>query len=138
MGGILPPELFGVDARLGFDSEAEAAAFNVADGQIDLSAEGWVLKLKYDGSGRVAAETELVFKLIFEDQVRTVRCRPGDPPVGSVTIMERSKFSEVSGHFDLELVHCEDAETGEPLGWPPKPFILRGSLDRLNLKHQTE
>ena len=39
----------------------------------------------------------------------------------------------LSGAFDVELTHCEDADTGEPLGWPPAPLRLHGSFDRLPL-----
>jgi hypothetical protein len=44
----------------------------------------------------------------------------------------------MSGSFDIELSHCEDAETGTPLGWPPQPFILHGSFDRLPPHIETE
>ena len=40
---------------------------------------------------------------------------------------------ELSGSFDIELTRCEDAETGEPLGWPPEPLVLHGSFDRLRV-----
>lgn len=116
----------------------EAAAFAVANGQLDFSAEDGVLKLTFDNDGNVTPKTELVFELMFEDRLRTVSCRPGDPAVGSVTIIQLPNSREVSGHFDLELSHCEDAETGESLGWPPSPFILRGSFDRLIQNHQAE
>lgn len=45
---------------------------------------------------------------------------------------------EFSGNFEIELPICEDAETGQSLGWPPKPFILRGSFDRLPLANHLD
>lgn len=138
LGGMLPPELFGVDAHLGFDSTVAGAAYRLADGKIELNADDWVLKLSFDSVGQVTIETEVVFELVFEDRVRAVRCQPDDPAVGTVEIIELSGSGEISGHFEIELAHCEDAETGKPLGWPPKPFILHGSFDRLRPNDQSE
>ena len=116
----------------------EGAAYRLADGKIEVSADDWSLKLAINSVGDVTSETEVVFKLLFEDRVRTVRCRPDDPAIGTVEIIELSGLGEISGHFDIELAHCEDAETGKPLGWPPKPFILHGSFDRLGPNDQSE
>lgn len=134
LGGVLPPELFGVDGQLTFDSTVPSASYRVNDGGIELSADGWVLRLAFDDVGHVAVETEVVFDLIFEDRVRTVRCRPDDPVEGHVEIIELLESGEISGHFDIQLPHCEDAKTGERLDWPPRPFVLRGSFDRLLLE----
>jgi hypothetical protein len=60
-----------------------------------------------------------------------VRCRPGDPAVGTVSTTTLTDSGDISGSFDIELARCEDAETGEPLGWPSTPLILHGSFDRL-------
>ena len=70
---------------------------------------------------------------MFEEQVRTVRCRPGDPTVGTMNTVTLGESGEMSGSFDIDLAHCEDAETGTPLGWPTKPLVLHGSFDRLPL-----
>ena len=130
-GGLLPPELLGVDARLGFDSATEGAKYRIGEERIELSADGWELTLVFDMDGRVTAETEIVFKLVFEDRNRTVRCRPGDLTIGKLKIDKLEETGELSGYFDIELSNCEDAETGKPLGWPPRPFVLHGSFDRL-------
>ncbi len=138
LGGLLPPELFGVDAQLGFDSATEGAKHSIRQERIELSADGWELKLVFDSDGRVTAETEIVFKLIFEDRIRNVRCRPSDPTIGTLKINILEKSGERSGSFDVELSNCEDAETGKPLGWPPKPFVLHGSFDRLPVGNHSE
>ncbi len=91
-----------------------------------------------DGDGRVTSETQVVFDLVFEDRLRRVRCRTGNPAVGTLNIVTLGESGELSGSFDIELAHCEDAETGTPLGWPPKPLILHGSFDRLPLDTDTE
>ena len=80
LGGLLPPQLFGVDAQLGFDSASEGAMYSVGQERIELSADGWELKLVFDSDGRVTAETEIVFELIFQDRDRKVRCRPATRP----------------------------------------------------------
>ena len=138
LGGLLPPELFGVDAQLGFDSATEGAKHSIGQERIELSADGWELKLVFDSDGRVTAETEIVFELIFEDRNRNVRCRPSDPTIGTLKINKLEKSGELSGDFDVELSNCEDAETGKPLGWPPKPFVLHGSFDRLPVGNHCE
>ncbi len=138
LGGLLPPELFGVDAQLRFDSATEGAMHSIGPDRIELSADGWRLKLVFDSDGRVTAETEIVFEFIFEDRYRKVRCRPSDPPIGTLKINKLEKPAELSGYFDVELSNCEDAETGKPLGWPPKPFVLHGSFDRLLVGDHSE
>ena len=131
LGGLLPPRLFGLDSHLGFDSKSEGATVHrVASGRIQLGANDWDLLLLFDDEGRVASGTEVVFDLVFEDRVRRVRCRPGNPATGEVKTVVLNEAGEISGSFDIELAHCEDAKTGKPLGWPPKPFILHGSFDR--------
>ena len=76
-------------------------------------------------------ETEVVFELLFEGHPRWVRGRPGEPALGTFGTTVLADSGELGGSFDVELARCEDAETGEPLGWPPKPFLLHGSFDRL-------
>ncbi len=80
----------------------------------------------------MAPETQVVFELKFEEQLRRVRCRPGDPAVGTLSTTALAESGELSGSFDIELTRCEDAETGTPLGWPPEPLVLHGSFDRLS------
>jgi hypothetical protein len=139
LGGILPPQLFGLDAHLGFDSTSDGATIrSVGPGRVELGSDDWDLLLVFDGGGRVTSETEVVFDLVFEERLRRVRCRPGDPVVGTLNTVTRGESGEMSGSFDIELAHCEDAETGTPLGWPPQPLILHGSFDRLPLDTDTQ
>lgn len=138
LGGLLPPQLFGVDAQLVFDSATEGARHSIGQEGIELRADGWELKLVFDRDGRVTPETEIVYELIFEERNRKVRCRPSDPAVGTLKITKLEGSGELSGYFDIELSNCEDAETGKPLGWPPKPFVLHGSFDRLPVGNHSE
>ena len=127
------------DAHLGFDSKSDGADIrNVGPRRIELGGDDWDLLLVFDGDGRVTSETQVVFDLVFEDRLRKVRCRPADPAVGTLNIVRLGESGELSGSFDIELVRCEHAETGTPLGWPPKPLILHGSFDRLPLDTDTE
>ena len=135
LGGLLPPQLFGQDAKLGFDSSSDGATVvGVGPGGLELSAADWELVVVVDDDGNVSDETEVVFELIFQEQVRRVRCRPAGPAVGSFTTTHTAGSDELSGRFHIELPHCEDAETGKPLGWPPAPLVLHGSFDRLRLE----
>lgn len=137
-GGLLPPELMGVDAELRFDSSTEGANYSIGKERIELSADGWELTLVFDVDGRVTSETGIVFKMIFEDRVRTVRCRPGDQIVGELKLNKLEETGELNGYFDIELSKCEDAETGISLGWPPRPFVLHGSFDRIPVGNYSE
>ena len=138
LGGLLPPQLFGVDAHLGFDSTSDGASIrSVVPRRIELATNDWDLLLAVDSDGRVTSETQVVFNLVFEDRLRRVRCQPGDSPVGTLKTVKLGESGELSGSFDIELAHCEDAETGTSLGWPPKPLILHGSFDRLPLDSDT-
>lgn len=132
LGGILPPQLFGLDAHLGFDSTSAGATIGqVGPRRIELGADEGELVLVLDADGHVSPETQVVFELVFEEHPRRVRCRPDDPATGTVTLTPLPDSGGLSGNFDVELSRCEDAETGKPLGWPPRPFVLHGSFDRL-------
>lgn len=132
LGGILPPELFGIEAHLGFDSQSAGASLgSVGPERYEFRADDWDVVLVVDSDGRVTPECEVVFEFVFEEKPRRVRCRPGDPPVGTLSTTTLAESGELSGSFHIELARCEDAETGVPLGWPPKPLILHGSFDRL-------
>ena len=134
LGGVLPPQLFGLEGHLGFESSSSGATVGrVSPGRIELHADGWSLILLLDDDGRVRPETEVVFPLEFEGHLRMVRCQPGIPAVGTLATNSLAEAGELSGSFDIELARCEDAETETPLGWPPKPFVLHGSFDRLPL-----
>jgi hypothetical protein len=135
LGGILPPSLFGQEEKLVFSSgDAAAAIAAVRPGRIELSAEDWELVLAFDSQGRVAPETQVVFEFVFEDSLRKVRGRPGEPAVGVLNLSSPTGPGEISGDFDVELPICEDAATGKDLGWPPRPLVLHGSFDRLRLE----
>ncbi len=134
LGGLLPPQLFGLEAHLGFDSDSTGALIgSVGPGRLELGSADWVLVIVLDDDGRVAPDTQVVFELEFEGSLRRIRCRPRDPAVGTFSAARLPDSSELSGSFDIELARSEDAETGTPLGWPPKPFVLHGSFDRLLL-----
>lgn len=131
LGGIAPPGWFGLDEELGFASgDPGARVGRVEPGRLELAAEGWELVLVLDGEGRVTPATHVEFGMVFEDEPRRVRCFPGEVVVGhsSRTVLDSGEWS---GAFDVELARCEDAATGEALGWPPDPLRLRGSFDRL-------
>ena len=139
LGGILPPQLFGIEESLSFDSTTPGAAIGSVDtSRIELDADEWKLILVSNGDGSVNTETHVVFEFVFEDSLRRVRCWPGDPVVGTLNITKLENSVELSGNFDIELAHCEDAETGKPLGWPPSPLVLHGSFDRLLISGVTE
>ena len=131
-GGILPPQLFGHEAHLGFESTSAGAFIgSVGPGRLELGADDWDLMLLLDAEGRVTPETRVVFEFLFEERLQKVRCRPGDPTIGTFSTTAQAKSGELSGSFDIELARCEYADTGESLGWPPKPLVLHGSFDRL-------
>lgn len=132
LGGILPPRFFGLDADIGFDSASAGASIGaVGPGLLELRADNWDVVFVIDQDGQVTSETQAVFDIIFEDQPRKVLCRPGDEAVGTFRIAALPGSNEYSGSFEIELEHCEDAVTGVPLGWPPQPFVVQGSFDRL-------
>ncbi len=134
LGGVLPPQLFGLEAHLGFDSTSAGATIgSVGPGRLELGADDWDLVLVLDADGRVTPETQVVFELVFEERLRRVRCRPGDPAIGTFSTTALAESGELSGSFDIELARCEDADTGKPLGWPPEPLVIHGSFDRLPL-----
>ena len=132
LGGLLPPRIFGLESHLGFDSTSAGASIgNVEPGRIELGADGWTVVLILDPNGQVASDSEVVFEFVFEERLQRVRCRPSDPAVGTFSTSVPATSAGLSGSFDIELPHCEYADSGEPLGWPPKPLILHGSFDRL-------
>jgi len=137
LGGILPPDIFGLEEHLGFDSSSPGATTGRFDRdrpdqtRLEFAADGWNLTVVLDAEGHMTSETRLTFALTFQDQLRTVRCRPDDLAVGTFALTRSTESGDVSGHFDIELAHCEDAVTGAPLGWPPQPLVLRGSFDQI-------
>ena len=130
LGGVLPPQLFGVDAELGFNSKTVDAKYTLTGDTLKLSGANWELTLVYDARGQIQPQSKVVFDLIFEDQERRVRCKPGNSPAGTLERIEVEPDG-YSGNFSIQLPVCEDDETGQSLGWPPNPFMLRGSFDRL-------
>jgi len=137
LGGVLPPGLFGLEDRLVFDSTGAAAEVVAVDARrVELRGEGWEVALVLDAEGRVSDETQIVFELVFEERPRRVRARAGDAPVGTVETRTLVQGRELWGRFDVELARCEDAASGAPLGWPPRPLVLHGSFDRLPLERE--
>jgi len=134
LGGILPPQLFGLEGHLGFESTSAGASIGrVGPEHLEFGADDWDLVIDLDTDGRVTAETQVVFKLLFEERLRTVRCRPDDPAIGTFSRTALAGSDELSGSFSIELAHSEDADTGKPLNWPSEPLVLHGSFDRLPL-----
>lgn len=135
LGGLLPPQLFGLEAHLGFESTSVGASVrSLGPRRLELGAEGWDLVIALDPDGRVTAETQVVFELMFEERLRRVRCRPGEPAIGTLSLIALGDSGEQSGSFEIELARCEDADTGKLLGWPPQPLVLHGSFDRLQME----
>ncbi len=136
LGGILPPQLFGLEAHLGFDSQSAGASIGSVDPRrIALGADNWELVLVLDGDGRVSTETRVAFELMFEGRLIGMQCQPADPAIGTLTVSALAETGELSGRFDIEVRNCENAETGEPLTWPTTPLVLHGSFDRLPLNN---
>ena len=134
LGGILPPQLFGLEEHLGFElTSAGASIGSVGPGGFELGADDWDLVLVLDADRRVTPETQVVFELMFEERLQRVRCLPGDPAIGTLSTTALAESGELSGSFDIELARCEHADTGQPLGWPPRPIVLHGSFDQLPL-----
>jgi hypothetical protein len=133
-GGIVSPRVFGHEAHLGFESASAGASIGtVGPGRLEFGADEWELVLFLDADRQVTPETQVVFELLFEEQLRKVRCRPGDPAIGTFSTTALAESGELSGSFDIELARCEHADTGQPLGWPPEPLVLHGSFDRIPL-----
>ena len=138
LGGLLPPSLFGLESRLGFESESPGASITSAGPRrIELAAEGWELLVVVDEEGQVTNETWVSFELVFEERARRVIRRPGDPATGTFVITLQEE-GEIGGSFDIELARCEDANTGKAIGWPPQPLVLHGSFDRLPYREDSE
>ena len=132
LAGIVPPAWFGFEGHLGFDARSAGASVGaVGPDRLVLRAAGWDVELAGDGRGGVTDASAVVFELLFEGRVRRVRALPGDPAVGTLELAGTPGGGGFSGHFDIELARCLDAATGEDLGWPPQPFVLHGSFDRL-------
>jgi hypothetical protein len=139
LAGIVPPQLFGLEGHLGFESTSPGATIDsVGPGRVELGAEDWDLHLVFDAEDRVAPETFVAFEFVFEERLQRVRCRPGESPGGTILTTRPTGSGELSGSFDVELARCERADTGEPLGWPPKPLVLHGSFDRLPLSTESQ
>ena len=131
VGGLLPPQLFGLERHLGFDSTSDGATVSsLHPERLELKTDGWHVVVARDDDGQVSQGTEVSFELTFRERGLAVRCRPGEPTVGSFDTT-RLPSGELSGHFDIELAQCERRDTGKSLGWPSKPLVLRGSFDRL-------
>lgn len=134
LGGLLPPQVFGLEADLGFGSESAGARVRHVDARrVELEADGGELVLVHDGAGRALEGTEVVFELTFEERPRRVRCRLAQGGLAEVEVAELPGTGELAGRFDLDLTRCEDAATGERLGWPSVPLVLHGSFDRLEV-----
>ena len=131
--GLVPPQYFGVDAELKFDSSSEQAGVTLTKSSLELFSTDWEVRIYFDDQGNIQGESEAVFNMIFEDEIRRVRCSPGNPIEGSIDINELNKHGGFSGSFNLKLPLCQDAESGANLGLPPQPLVLRGVFDKLGI-----
>jgi hypothetical protein len=145
--GLIPAD------DLAFNHASRGAAIGlVGHDRLKLSAEGWDLSIEFDGEGRVAPGTRLVFPSWLERGGRpvTLRCRPADRGIkipgfkgwrsrveswdrniGHLRITTPSGADEFSGDFLVELATCENVESGKALDWPPAPLTVRGRFVRL-------
>lgn len=131
IGGILPPHYFGLEKHLGFESASPGASVRSAGPRrIELVTNAWDVVIALDTEGRVTPETRAEFELLYEGGLTRLRCRAGEPAVGTFETVALVESGERSGSFDIELAHCEDATTREALHWPPRPLVLHGSFDR--------
>lgn len=139
LGGVLPPQLFGVEEHLGFESTSPGASLTgVSPQRIEFGADDWDLALVLNEDGRVTSESYVIFNLTLANRLRVVRCSPGDPVIATFSMNALAAANEFSGSFDVDLAHCEDAESGTPLGWPSQPLVLHGSFDRLTLDESAD
>jgi len=53
----------------------------------------------------------VVFELVFEERLRRMRRRPGDPAIGTFCTTALAEPGELGGSFDIELARCADADT---------------------------
>jgi hypothetical protein len=141
--GLIPAD------DLAFNHASRGAAIGlVGHDRVELRAEGWDFSLEIDGEGRVAQGTRLVFPLELGGRQVTLRCRPADRGIkipgfkgwrsrvesrdmGYLRITTPAGAADFSGHFLVELLTCENVESGKALDWPPAPLTVRGSFDRL-------
>ena len=139
LGGIAPPQLFGLEESLQFDRSSPGTVIGfVGQRRIELNSDDWEVVLVLDEAGRVDPATQISFDIVFEERPKRVRCWPDDPANGSLTMVTLGESGEVSGSFDIELENCVDAKTDMPFGWSPQPLKLHGSFDRLPLDTASE
>lgn len=133
--GLLPAEFEAKLAEhgdLGFDSGSPGAETGSAGhDRLELSADGWDLRIEIDGDGAVASGTYLVFPMTLAGQPRKLRCRPADPASGYLRTSARAASDELDGRFLVKLATCENVATGKTLEWPPAPLTVRGSFEGL-------
>jgi hypothetical protein len=133
--GVFPTKLetkiFG-GGELRFNHASRGAKIgSVGRGRLGLSADGWDLLIKTDGTGGIAPGTRLVFPILLAERQRTLRCRPADPASGYLRTTPRADTGELDGRFLVELATCENAETGKAIEWPPASLTVHGSFEGL-------
>ena len=132
LGGILPIELEqklfgGSELRFGHTSVG-AMIGRVGKDHLELRADGWDLFIESDSEGQVGGGTHLVFPTFPEDAKQTLRCRPENSALSYLQTTQRVGSGELDGSFLVELVTCENVETGKVIEWRQAPLTVRGSF----------
>jgi hypothetical protein len=135
LGGLLPEEVFDLPPSVLRFGHASPGARIVSAGvdHLELGADGWQLHIEADGQGRVLPGTRIVFPLDLSEQVRSLRCRPADQAFGQLRATRRPGANVLDGEFLVGFSDCEDARTGEALGFPPGALTVRGRFAGLPL-----
>jgi hypothetical protein len=138
LGGILPIELEqklfgGSELRFGHTSGG-AMIGSVGKDHLELRADGWDLLIETDAEGRVGRGTHLVFPIFHEDTRQTLRCRPENSALSYLQTTQRVGSGELDGSFLVELVTCENIETGKQIEWRQAPLTVRGGFKGLPRK----
>jgi hypothetical protein len=119
---------------LGFDQASPGASARAGRDRLELSAEGWELRLEIDGDGRVAPGTRLVFPLELGGRQVRLSCRPADGGAGYLRMTPGPVPGEFGGRFLVKLAACENVKSGKRLEWPPAPLTVKGAFNRIRTK----
>lgn len=132
-GGLLPDwvvkKMDGTPRQLGFDSTSAGAVGSAGKDRLTLTADGgWDFSIETDSAGAVAQGTRFVFPLGLGGRRLKLRCRPADPAKGYFKTTTRAGSEDLNGRFLVELVKCENAESGKMMNWPPAALTVRGGF----------
>ena len=129
VAGLLPPSFFGIEETLVFDSKEKDTTLAFAPNQyLRLSTSRWRVHLILNEQSDISSDSYVDLEIVFENKLQLLRCRPNQPS-NSVCVIETLNNGKAAGFVELELPHCENAETGTRIEWPPAPLLLRCSFD---------